>query len=60
MVFNRVDSNEFIKYNEYQSKKSLFNLKNKFKINDYRIKNNIFSSSNKNNNDTNKLVLFFP
>ena len=57
MVFNRVDSNEFIKYNEYQSKKSLFNLKNKFKINDYRIKNNIFSSSDKNNNDKNKLVL---
>ena len=56
MTFNRVDSNENIKYNKYQGKNSLFSLKNKYKINDY-IKNEIFSSSNKNKNDINRLVL---
>ena len=56
MTFNRVDSNENIKYYQYQGKNSLFSLKNKFKINDY-IKNKIFSPSNKNNNDKNRLVL---
>jgi hypothetical protein len=57
MAFNRVDSNERIIYNKYQGKKSLFNLKDKFKINDYRRKNKIFSPSHKNNNDINTLVL---
>jgi hypothetical protein len=56
MTFNRVDSNENIKYNKYQGKKSLYNLKNKYKINDY-IKKKIFCSSNKNNNDINRLIL---
>ena len=57
MTFNRVDSNEQIIYNKYRGKKSLFNLKDKFKINDYRRKNKIFSPSHKNNNDINTLVL---
>ena len=56
MTFNRADSNENINYNKCQGNKSLFNLKNKYKINDYLKKKN-FGSSNKNNNDINRLVL---
>ena len=56
MTFNRVDSNEHIQLNKYQGKKNLFNLKNKFKFNDFR-KNKAFSSLKKNNNDINRLVL---